>query len=107
MSSLAFARSCLGERSIKNARTMLEEPPTDVRCALLQAPQLRLRRVHLPFCGFERGARLSRYARRQKRGSVEPGKGLRRIADLVLSCEFSWEGTDARVQNHVFLQKKR
>jgi hypothetical protein len=33
----------LGKRHTADASTVLEEPAIDVRCALLQAPQLRLR----------------------------------------------------------------
>lgn len=97
----------LGERGAENARTVFEEPPSDVRGALLQAPQLRLRRIYFPFCGFERGARLSRYARRRRGGSVKSGEGLRCITDLDFCCEFALEGADARGQNRVFLQKKK
>lgn len=86
---------------------MLEEPPSDVRGALLQAPQLRLRRVYFPFCCLERGARLSGYARRRRRGSVESGEGLRRITDFDFCCEFPLEGADSRGQDRVFLQKKK
>ena len=86
----------LCERCAEDARTVLEEPPTDVRGALLQTPQFRLCSVYLPFCGFERGARLSRYARRRRRCGVESGEGLRRITDLDLCCEFPLEGADAR-----------
>jgi hypothetical protein len=49
----------LGERCTEDASTVLEEPPIDVRCALLQTPQLRLRRIYLPFRSFECVARLS------------------------------------------------
>lgn len=97
----------LGERGAEDARTVLEEPPSDVRGALLQAPQLRLRRVYFPFCRFERGARLSGYARRRRRGSVKSGEGLRRITDFDFCCEFPLEGADPRGQDRVFLQKKK
>lgn len=43
----------LGERRTEDASTVLEEPPVDVRGALPQAPQLRLRRVYFPFRSFE------------------------------------------------------
>lgn len=97
----------LGERCAEDARTVFEEPPTDIRGALLQAPQFRLCSVYLPFCGFERGAGLSRYARRRRRSGVESSEGLRRITDLDFCCEFPLESADARGQNCMFLQKKR
>jgi hypothetical protein len=36
----------LGERRTEDAAAALEKPSVDVRYALLQAPQLRLRRVY-------------------------------------------------------------
>src|SRR6266851_661172 len=86
---------------------MLEEPAADIRGALLHAPELRLRRFYFAHRGVEGAARLSRYARRGGRGGVQPGEGLRRIADLDLCSEFLLESADAGRQNCVFLREKR
>ena len=87
----------LRERSSEHASAVLEESAVDVRGAFLYTPELRLCRLCFALCSFEGTARLSRYARRGRRGGIQSGKGLRRIADFDFGGEFLLEGADAGI----------